>query len=459
MADIKVIYKNADGFDNEHSESADSVKMLSFKTATKELTDTKLGHLVDGADAADEHIHDARYFRENEHISTSAGAGDAGKPIITNSSGLVDATFISLGTIQHDTLAGLGDDDHTQYLLATGARDLSGVQKYASLVSISDDKALAHKKYVDDAIAAAELGNEWMESAQTRAITPPGSPATGQRVLIDATLGTATGAFAGHEDSVAQYDGSAWIFTVPATGTFISVDTDPTKLYYFGGSAWSEKFFESTTASTGLTKVGMDIRLDSSAAGDGLGFASGVLSVNVTGALELAADTVQVKADGINDTHIDWGTGTNQVSAVDLPIADAGSLITATEVEGALQEIMAAVKQGFGFTAGGTINKGDLVYISANDTVLPLSTISSNAEVVGIAMFAATVGQSVRIKMIDTNLLGVLSGATAGAKYYWTGSALSATAPSVSGSNVWLAGVAKNATDLKVSVMHVKKNA
>ena len=47
MADIKVIYKNADGFDQEHSESADSVKMLSFKTANKELTDTKLSNLIE----------------------------------------------------------------------------------------------------------------------------------------------------------------------------------------------------------------------------------------------------------------------------------------------------------------------------------------------------------------------------------------------------------------------------
>lgn len=42
--------------------------------------------------------------------------------------------------------------------------------------------------------------------------------------------------------------------------------------------------------------------------------------------------------DKVNDTHIDWGLGSNQVSAVDIVIADSGSIITATEVEGALQE-------------------------------------------------------------------------------------------------------------------------
>ena len=83
MADIKIIYVNTDGFYQEHSESADSVKFLSFKTANKELTDAKLSDLIDGADANDQHIHDARYYRENEHITSSAGVADAGKPVKT----------------------------------------------------------------------------------------------------------------------------------------------------------------------------------------------------------------------------------------------------------------------------------------------------------------------------------------------------------------------------------------
>jgi len=53
--------------------------------------------------------------------------------------------------------------------------------------------------------------------------------------------------------------------------------------------------------------------------------------------------TLDIAANGINDTHIDWGTGASQVSAVDVPIADAGTIITATEVEGALQENRTAI--------------------------------------------------------------------------------------------------------------------
>ncbi|MHA2068514.1 MAG: hypothetical protein ACXABY_29480, partial [Candidatus Thorarchaeota archaeon] len=46
--------------------------------------------------------------------------------------------------------------------------------------------------------------------------------------------------------------------------------------------------------------------------------------------------------DGIKDQHIDWGTGAGQVSAGDVPIADAGGRITATEIENALQELAGA---------------------------------------------------------------------------------------------------------------------
>lgn len=84
-------------------------------------------------------------------------------------------------------------------------------------------------------------------------------------------------------------------------------------------------------------------------AGDGLSGGGDIsanrsFAVNVDDStIEINTDTLRVKADGINDTHIDFGVGANQVSAVDIPIADAGVIITATEVEGALQENRTAI--------------------------------------------------------------------------------------------------------------------
>ena len=57
----------------------------------------------------------------------------------------------------------------------------------------------------------------------------------------------------------------------------------------------------------------------------------------------LDTNNLQIKVDGIDATLIDWGTGANQVSASDIPIADGGGIITGTEVETALQENRTAI--------------------------------------------------------------------------------------------------------------------
>ena len=69
---------------------------------------------------------DNRYYRENEHINASAGGGDAGKPIVLDAGGHIDASMLNDADVDHGNLGGLGDDDHSQYLLANGGRALSG---------------------------------------------------------------------------------------------------------------------------------------------------------------------------------------------------------------------------------------------------------------------------------------------------------------------------------------------
>ena len=77
---------------------------------------------------------DARYYRENEHINSSAGVGDAGKPIVLDAAGHVDATMLNDGDIDHGSIGGLTDDDHTQYMPSDGTiRDETGchLMKYS----------------------------------------------------------------------------------------------------------------------------------------------------------------------------------------------------------------------------------------------------------------------------------------------------------------------------------------
>jgi len=58
---------------------------------------------------------DARYFQETEFISVSTGVADAGKPIVLDATGYIDPSFYDLIDIDHGSLSGLADDDHTQY--------------------------------------------------------------------------------------------------------------------------------------------------------------------------------------------------------------------------------------------------------------------------------------------------------------------------------------------------------
>jgi len=47
----------------------------------------------------------------------------------------------------------------------------------------------------------------------------------------------------------------------------------------------------------------------------------------------------QIKADTIDETHIDFGTGAGQVSGADLPLADSNDYFTGSDVETVLDEI------------------------------------------------------------------------------------------------------------------------
>lgn len=80
----------------------------------------------------------------------------ASHPTFTGNTQLVDKQFVEnlisgVGGIEvHSGLSGLLADDHTQYLLATGARALSGVLSYDAHPTFNADLQLIDKKYADD---------------------------------------------------------------------------------------------------------------------------------------------------------------------------------------------------------------------------------------------------------------------------------------------------------------------
>jgi hypothetical protein len=64
---------------------------------------------------------------------------------------------------------------------------------------------------------------------------PPGSPTSGDTYIPAAT---ATGDWAGHEDEIALWDGSDWVFYTPRTG-WVAFIEDESKLSAFYSSSWS----------------------------------------------------------------------------------------------------------------------------------------------------------------------------------------------------------------------------
>jgi len=213
-----------------------------------------------------------------------------------------------------------------------------------------------------------------------------------------------------------------------------------------------------------LTMSSYDVQLADAVANTGIVVSSGAISAvydNATIGIN-GSQQLYVKADGINDTHIDWGTtGPNQVSAVDMPIADAGGYFGTDNVEWALQYLAGQLtSSGVSYTVGvGGVTKGDVVYVSSDNTVLPYSTLTANHFPLGIALTTELAAATVKVLANDTVVTGVLSSATAGDVYYWNGTALVSTPPATTGVWVIQAGVAKNTTDLHVEVMKVKKNA
>lgn len=425
-------------------------------------------------------------YESSDFINTSTGATDAGKPILLDSAGVLDASLIDESVIDHDSLLNFEANEHIDWtaahgtaidianyplaLLTDGTRNATSILSYNSAKTYSSDAEIVDKKYVDDAISGAGTAAEWFPSAIDILLTPPGTPNTGDRYLIN---GTGTGAWAGQDNDVAEWDGAAWVFYTPTTGTYISVDDETDGLYYFGGSSWTKKFYEATTASLGVEKVGNDIRLDI-LANAGLKLTGNEVGVEPTD----FAGTGLID-DGSDNLAIDWSTTFDDIKAIKaedlnsnangegasiIGIEDAGAYTTETTVEGALQELygdVANAGSGTTYTAGtGGVTKGDLVYVSGNDTVLPYSNISNAEIAIGIAESTVAAGGSVKVLANDTLITGILTSATAGTKYYWSGTSWTTNFGSFSsGEYIWTGGVAKNATDVHVEVDYIVRKS
>ena len=468
MADIKVLKVNLDGLYQEHSEAADSIKVASLKTATNELTDAKLGDLVGGGDASAQHNHASLYFDKAEFINASTGVASAAKPIVTDAAGKIDPTLIEISDFAHDDMIGVANSTaHLAFPLLVGGRDFSAIQQYDAPKTFTTARQLVDKQYVDNSIAGVVSGDNWLQSIHQVGNNPTTLTvlANGDRILVQ---GVGVGAFAGHDNSIATYVLATTSYTfqefaaIPVGSTVRLIDTD--KFYLRNAANWTRHAMESTKVEqNGPLFFSAEYELDLA-----LGLNGGL---KITPGYELATDVnylagAGLKNDGSDKLAIDFSTtytdhkalAADNLNASIVPFSSVNFL--ATKVNTALDELYAKVDAGTfpKYIAAAAIVKGDLVYISAAGFVSKYSTLTDNSEVVGIALANAAMNAEVVVAAIDIVIPGALTGAVAGARYYWNG-ALSTSMSTTSGHNVWLAGVAKNATDLIVKVRHIRKNA
>ena len=111
----------------------------------------------------------------------------------------------------------------------TKALDMNS-QKITGLQTPTAGSDAATKDLVDSMVQ----GLDWQPSVLGELDTPPGSPTTGDRYLV---IATATGDWVGHEDDIAEWDGSVWAFTTPNKGFAVWIE-DVGRQKNFNGTDW-----------------------------------------------------------------------------------------------------------------------------------------------------------------------------------------------------------------------------
>ncbi len=157
-----------------------------------------------------------------------------------------DGVTVDIATIA-DLVAYLQADGS---VAMTGDLDAGG-NKVINVANPIVDGDAANQGWTNDKIKQYLQALDPQEGVLDKDMTaPPGAETTGDRYIVAAT---ATGAWVTHETEIAEWDGAAYIFTVPDKGTFLVVE-DEGLTYYFNGTLWED--FGVTVATATAVSVG-----------------------------------------------------------------------------------------------------------------------------------------------------------------------------------------------------------
>ena len=129
-----------------------------------------------------------------------------------------------------DHKSGGGDEIKLHELGAPTGPVAMNSQKLTGLGSPTAGSDAATKDHVDSVVQ----GLDWQTSVLGELATPPGSPTTGDRYLV---IATATGDWVGHEDDIAEWNGSTWDFTTPNKGFAVWIE-DVGRQKVYNGTNW-----------------------------------------------------------------------------------------------------------------------------------------------------------------------------------------------------------------------------
>jgi len=304
--DVKVFAIDKDGnitlggIPTYWSRTGTDLSPVNVGDSLKDITDITLSGTVDGRD-----------------VSVDGGILDAH---------VTDGSIHFLQTaIDHGNLLGRGDDDHVQYILATGSRAFTGAVSGVAPTLFSH---LTTKEYVD----ALVQGISWQEPVLDKDLITSPPPVTGHRYIIAGTGGDWSG-FAIND--IVEYNGSSWDKWTP-TETFAAWVQDEDVLYVYNGAAWVK--FGSTVDHGNLTGRGDDDHLQYLLV-NGIRAMAGGLDMGTNAITNVGnVDGRDVSADGSAlDSHLNGGA--NKHDADEIDVEGVYTYIGAGDLEAAVQDI------------------------------------------------------------------------------------------------------------------------
>lgn len=239
------------------------------------------------------------------------------------------------------------------------------------------------------------MAGAWQEPVLDKDLSaPPGGPTLGDRYIVGAG---ASGDWAGQDDDIATWDGTAWVFLTPIEGATTYVD-DEAVWYRFEGGSWTLVSGGGGAVSSVFGRTGAVV----AAAGDYDAIqvdydnsTSGLAATDVKGALdEVTAGLISLIGSIPPPAPVDSVFGrtgavvavSGDYTALEVDYDNSGSGLVATDVQAAIDEVLAAASAPVASVFGRT---GAVVAVAGDYTALEVDYDNSGSGLVATDVQAA----------------------------------------------------------------------